>query len=78
MEDSLNRVHMLQKEVGFVKIADRITNLQDPPKYWSKEKVRNYCEEAKLISNTLKDRHHYLNQRLKVNITEYAQKTAKF
>ncbi len=28
--DSLNRINDLQKEVGLVKIADRITNLQKP------------------------------------------------
>jgi (p)ppGpp synthase/HD superfamily hydrolase len=43
MHDSLKRINELQKEVGLVKLADRITNLQTPPKHWSKEKIIKYC-----------------------------------
>jgi len=74
MIDSLNRINKLQKEVGLVKIADRITNLQTPPSHWSKDKIANYCVEAKLISRTLNDKNTYLNNRLDSKIAEYEQK----
>ncbi len=41
MLDSLDRIEKLADEVGLVKLADRITNLQSPPKHWPKEKVKN-------------------------------------
>ncbi|GAA4272978.1 HD domain-containing protein [Aquimarina gracilis] len=78
MVDSLNRINELQKEVGLVKIADRITNLQTPPKHWSKDKVINYCEEAKLIASTLRGKNNYLNTRLESKINEYEQKIIDF
>ncbi len=73
MTDSLHRINKLQKEVGLVKIADRITNLQTPPSHWSNDKIARYCEEAKLISRTLSDKNSYLNQRLDSKIAEYEQ-----
>ena len=73
MRDSLNRINKLQKEVGLVKIADRITNLQTPPSHWTKDKIAKYCEEAKLISSTLSDKNRYLNKRLDSKIAEYEQ-----
>ena len=60
MADSLTRINALQKEVGLVKLADRITNLQSPPKHWSKDKFSYYCNEAHMISSTLKNKHVYL------------------
>lgn len=74
MMDSLTRINKLQKEVGLVKVADRITNLQKPPSHWSNDKIVNYCEEAKLISNTLTDKNAYLNKRLVSKIAEYEEK----
>jgi (p)ppGpp synthase/HD superfamily hydrolase len=74
MTDSLNRINKLQKEVGLVKIADRITNLQAPPKYWNAEKINEYCEEAKIISATLSGKNDYLNKRLESKIQEYENK----
>lgn len=71
MLDSLNRINALSNEVGLVKIADRITNLQPPPDHWSKEKVTNYCTEAKLISKMLNGKNDYLNKRLEDKISEY-------
>lgn len=72
MIDSLNRINQLRKEVGMVKIADRITNLQSPPEHWSNEKIKNYHKEAQLISESLKDKHEYLNERLKSKIEDYS------
>jgi (p)ppGpp synthase/HD superfamily hydrolase len=74
MTDSLNRINKLQKEVGLVKIADRITNLQTPPSHWSNDKIVKYCEEAKLISSTLNNKNAFLNKRLDSKITEYEKK----
>ncbi|NHN24309.1 bifunctional (p)ppGpp synthetase/guanosine-3',5'-bis(diphosphate) 3'-pyrophosphohydrolase [Flavobacterium jejuense] len=71
MKDSLNRINELQKEVGIVKIADRITNLQTPPAHWEKEKIIKYCEEAKLILKNLSDKNDYLIKRLQLKIQEY-------
>ena len=74
MIDSLNRINELQKEVGLVKIADRITNLQSPPKYWNIDKITKYCEEAKMISKNLSGKNEYLNKRLESKIQEYENK----
>ncbi len=71
MLDSLNRINGLQKEVGIVKIADRITNLQTPPKHWSKEKVIKYLKEAQLILESLKGKNKYLTTRLESKIIDY-------
>nr|WP_320119803.1 HD domain-containing protein [uncultured Marinifilum sp.] len=71
MLDSLNRIDKLSNEVALVKLADRITNLQCPPYYWSKEKIENYLQEAKLISDILINKNEYLNNRLQEKIKEY-------
>ena len=71
MTDSLSRINKLAKEVGMVKLADRITNLQKPPKNWGKNKMLNYLIEAKLINETLKGKNEYLNNRLQTKIVEY-------
>ena len=67
-------LHDTIEDTGLVKLADRITNLQTPPSHWSKEKIMDYCEEAKLISNTLRNKNAYLNKRLDLKITDYEQK----
>lgn len=71
MQDSLNRIKMLSKEVGIVKIADRITNLQEPPKYWTTSKKQEYQKEALLILEHLKGANTYLEQRLHAKIIDY-------
>ena len=43
MRDSLERLLKQPKQVQIVKLADRITNLQAPPHYWTKEKIVNYA-----------------------------------
>ncbi|WGD35284.1 HD domain-containing protein [Olleya sp. YS] len=75
MTDSLNRINELENEVGMVKLADRITNLQEPPKFWGKEKILNYLNEAKLINEMLKNKNEYLNTRLQAKIVEYKKYT---
>ena len=73
MRDSLHRINQLEPEVGLVKLADRITNLQTPPKHWSREKAEGYLEEAKLIVQSLTGKNEYLHCRLKKKIVVYEQ-----
>ncbi|WP_321516021.1 HD domain-containing protein [Marinifilum fragile] len=73
MLDSLSRINQLEKEVGMVKLADRITNLQEPPHYWTNEKIEKYRKEAELISETLVNKNDYLNKRLESKIEEHKQ-----
>ncbi len=49
MADSLARIRNEPREVWMVKLADRITNLSEPPHYWSREKRIAYREEARTI-----------------------------
>lgn len=69
--DSLTRVKQLSKEVWAVKLADRITNLQEPPSGWSSKKRLKYLEDSKLILHALKGGNKYLAARLKEKIEEY-------
>ncbi len=73
MLDSLNRINELPIEVGIVKLADRITNLQEPPAHWSLDKIEQYCEEAKLIADYSVGKNEYLHQRLLNKIYDYEQ-----
>lgn len=57
-----------------VKLADRITNLQPPPHYWSREKIQNYKKEAELILEHLGTSNKYLADRLKEKIDGYQLK----
>lgn len=71
MRDSLNRINDLSDEVGLVKLADRITNLQAPPDSWDSQKIKYYLEEAKIISKILQNKNDYLNKRLEMKILAY-------
>lgn len=71
MADSLARINRQPKEVGMVKLADRITNLQQPPHYWTKEKMTAYRQEAKTIAKVLVGKNEFLNNRLHAKITAY-------
>jgi len=73
MEDSILRIEKQPIEIWIVKLSDRITNLQPPPKHWSKEKTRKYRSEAILILKKLGDANRYLAGRLKTKIAEYEQ-----
>lgn len=71
MQDSLNRINKLSKEVGMVKLADRITNLQPPPPKWDSTKRANYLMQAENMAKELAGKNEYLNQRLLTKIEEY-------
>ncbi|MDQ2863542.1 MAG: HD domain-containing protein [Bacteroidota bacterium] len=73
MADSLDRVKALSKEVGAVKLADRITNLQEPPQQWDTPKKEEYRQEAIQILKHLKGVNPYLEQRIDKKIAEYTK-----
>lgn len=78
MLDSLKRINEEKKEVGIVKLADRITNLQTPPAHWTSEKVTKYLAEAKVIADTLKGKNKYLDDRIKVKIRAYEEEISSW
>jgi guanosine-3',5'-bis(diphosphate) 3'-pyrophosphohydrolase len=71
MKDSIEKILACSKEVGIVKMSDRITNLQKPPKHWDNKKIISYREEAKYILESLKSSNKYLSERLALKIDEY-------
>jgi guanosine-3',5'-bis(diphosphate) 3'-pyrophosphohydrolase len=71
MADSIARIKVRPPEIGMVKLADRIVNLQPPPAHWSAEKIADYREEAKLIHQELKASSAYLADRLLQKIADY-------
>ena len=71
MEDSLNRILEQPKEVAIVKLADRVTNLQEPPEYWSGPKRAAYLEEARMIAEALSGKNAFLDKRMGRKIREY-------
>lgn len=64
MLDSLERIKSQPDEVWMVKMADRISNLGPPPKYWTKERISKYREEALQIHKALSTASDYLSLRL--------------
>ncbi|ALF53074.1 phosphohydrolase [Nostoc piscinale CENA21] len=71
MADSLKRIKQQPPEVWMVKLADRISNLQAPPHYWSQAKIVKYREEAIEIYEALKDASPFLATRLASKIEDY-------
>lgn len=71
MLDSLRRINKLEKEVGIVKLADRITNLQKPPQSWSADKITFYYQQSIMINEKLANKNAYLNQRLEQKIKKF-------
>lgn len=71
MKDSLERIKHQPKEIWMEKMADRINNLQRPPKGWKNEKKIKYLDQAWLIHDELKDASQYLATRLKDKIENY-------
>ena len=71
--DSLERIKLQSKEVWTVKLADRISNMQQPPKHWDQFKIMAYQKMARMILSTLKGGNAYLEQRLEEKILDYNQ-----
>jgi (p)ppGpp synthase/HD superfamily hydrolase len=54
-----------------VKLADRITNLQPPPRHWDRAKIRHYRDEAIEIHTRLHAASPFLAARLAEKIENY-------
>jgi guanosine-3',5'-bis(diphosphate) 3'-pyrophosphohydrolase len=72
MPECLQRIKLQPREVWMVKLADRITNLQPPPRHWSKARIRDYHRESLVIYEALKDASSLLADRLRLKIDQYA------
>ena len=73
MADCLRRIRQQPREVWMVKLADRVTNLQPPPKDWALGKRISYQKEASEILNTLGSASEFLAIRLLAKIKAYNQ-----
>jgi len=71
MADSLRRIRLQPHAVWMVKLADRITNLADPPRYWTPEKRRAYRDEAIEIADALGAASPTLDARIRARIAAY-------
>lgn len=71
MQDSLARIKQQPKEIWMVKMADRITNLSEPPAAWRRDKKIAYREEALLIYQELHPANAALAARLNQRIDDY-------
>lgn len=73
MRDSVARIKKEPKEVWMVKLADRISNLNQPPHNWDDERKIAYRVEAVLIMNELGASNAVLAARLSSKISEYSK-----
>lgn len=74
LTDSISRIKNCGvKEAAIVKLADRITNLQPPPSFWSATKVRQYLEQAKFIQTELGAVNGYMNERIQHEMNNYSE-----
>jgi (p)ppGpp synthase/HD superfamily hydrolase len=72
MPDSLRRIRAAPREIAMVKLADRVTNMADPPRHWSRDKCAGYRQEAIAIADALGDASPALVARLRARIERYA------
>lgn len=75
MADSLRRISEQPPQVAWVKLADRITNLQTPPGHWDAPKINAYRAEAQEILTALGSAHPGLAARLAAKLAAYAPGT---
>ena len=71
MADSLARIKQQPHDVWAVKLADRITNLAPPPRFWTPTKVADYRKEAIAIADALGDANAALHARIRAKIETY-------
>ncbi|NVJ53726.1 MAG: bifunctional (p)ppGpp synthetase/guanosine-3',5'-bis(diphosphate) 3'-pyrophosphohydrolase [Campylobacteraceae bacterium] len=71
MAASINNLLTQPYEIQMVKLADRIVNMQEPPKSWDNLKILNYHKEAKFILSCLKNSNAHLSKRLEDKINQY-------
>jgi len=72
MAECLTRLRLQRREIWMVKLADRITNLQRPPRHWKPDRIRDYRRESGVILEALAGASPFLAERLRVKLTEYA------
>ena len=65
MADSLRRIRMQPRAVWKVKLADRVTNLQEPPSHWSSDKRARYEAQALEILDALGEASPVLSGRMR-------------
>jgi len=73
MPDSLRRIRAQLREVWLVKLADRIVNMQPPPKHWDGTKIAQYKAEARTILAALGEASPLLAARLAQKIEAYGE-----
>jgi (p)ppGpp synthase/HD superfamily hydrolase len=71
LKDSLRRIRQQPREVWMVKLADRVTNLQNPPADWSETKRKSYLEDARQILDALESASPNLSSRLSEKMAAY-------
>lgn len=71
MPDSLRRIRQQPQAVWLVKLADRIVNLQPPPRHWQAAKIAAYKVEARSIHAALAEASPLLAARLAAKIEAY-------
>ncbi len=72
IEDSLVRILGLRiREVALVKLADRVVNMEPPPRHWGAEKRTRYHAEARTILDRLGHVSPTLSARLREKMTRY-------
>lgn len=69
--DSIQRIKKQPIEAAIVKLCDRITNLQDVPVIWTRDKVEQYKKESQILLNELGYANEYLKERLRQKIENY-------
>lgn len=72
LKDSLERIRRQPYAVWAVKLADRISNLEEPPHYWKTPQIAAYLKEAQLILESLGEASPYLAARLEHRIEGYS------
>lgn len=73
LPDCIAKIRKFPREVGAVKLADRITNLQAPPRSWSKSHISDYLYDSEQILQALHGSNEYLAKRLQSKIEEYGK-----
>lgn len=76
MADSLRRIRLQPREVWMVKLADRVVNMQPPPKHWEPAKIAAYRQEAREILAALGEASPSLAARLAEKIEQYGARGA--
>lgn len=74
LKDSLKRIMDFSEEVGAVKMADRICNLQDIDPKWNKDKCLSYLTDSKQIYDRLKSSNDKIAALLLYYIKNYEEK----